>query len=46
MRVKWQLSSKFLCSLSVRITQRSSNAIHVPGPVETRKLWFCLCIIT
>ena len=42
-RVTWQLSSKFLCSLSVRITRQSSNAI--PGPVETRKLSFDLYVI-
>ena len=39
-----QLSSKFLCSLSVCVTQWSSNAIL--GPVETRKLSFCSYIIT
>ena len=43
-RVTWQLSSKFLRSLSVRITRTSSNAI--PGPVETRKLSFRLYVIT
>ena len=26
-RVTWQLSSKFLCLLSVRVTRQSSNAI-------------------
>ena len=40
-RVIWQLSSKFLCSLSVRVTRRSSN-----GPAETRKLLFHVYIIT
>ena len=44
MRVTWQLSSKFLCSLSVRITRQGSNAIL--GPVETRKLSFRMYIIT
>ena len=43
-RVTWQLSSKFLCSLSVRVTRRSSNTIL--GPIETRKLSFRLYIIT
>ena len=43
-RVTWQLISKFLCSLSVRVTRRSSNAIL--GPVETRKLSFRSCVIS
>ena len=36
-RVTWQLSSKFLCLLSVRVTRQSSNAIL--GPVET---WYTI----
>ena len=43
-RVTWQLSSKFLCSLSVLVTRQSSNAIL--GPVETCKLSFHLYVIT
>ena len=42
----WRAScgSKFLCSLSVHVTLRSSNAIL--GPVEARKLSFRLCVIS
>ena len=43
-RVTWQLSSKFLCSLSVCVTRQSSNTIL--GPEETRKHSFCLYVIT
>ena len=43
-QVTWQLISKFLYSLSVRVTRRSSNARLVP--VETLKLWFRLCVIS
>ena len=42
-RVTWQLSSKFICSLSVCATRQSSNAIL--GPVETCKLSFRLYVI-
>ena len=41
--IKWviqQLISKFLCSLSVRVTRSSSNAML--GTAATRKLSFCL----
>ena len=43
-RVTWQLSSKLLCSLSVRVTWQSSNAIL--GPVEICKLSFRFYVIT
>ena len=39
-----RLSSKFLCSLSVRVARQSSNSIL--GPVETCKLSFRLYVIT
>ena len=43
-RITWQLISKFLYSLLVRLTRRSSNAIL--GPVVTCKLSFPLCDIS
>ena len=43
-RVTWRLISKLLCSLSVRVTRQSSDAIV--GPVETGKLLFRSYIIT
>ena len=43
-RVTWQLISKFLYSLLVHLTRRSSNAIL--GPVVTCKLSFPLCDIS
>ena len=42
--VTWQLLSKFLCSLSVRVTQWSQNVIL--DPAETCKLSFHSYIIT
>ena len=41
-RVIWQLISKVLCSLSVSVTRRSSNAI--PGLVETCNFVHNTCI--
>ena len=43
-QVTWQLLSRFLCSLSVRVTQRSQNVTL--GSAETRKLSFRSYVIT